>query len=161
MQAFCDFDGTISKDDVTDLILERFALPQWRDIEEEWVEGHITSAECMRRQMALVRTTLRDLDELLDGVEIDPGFASFKSFCDANDIRLTIVSDGVDYFIKRLLTKRGMSGIEVIANTLIARCPRQDRPASLLRSRLPVHSAKPARVYASVPLWLGGVTTSM
>ncbi|WP_025659645.1 MtnX-like HAD-IB family phosphatase [Rhizobium sp. IBUN] len=119
MQAFCDFDGTISSEDVTDLVLERFALPQWRDIEKKWVEGHISSAECMRRQIALVRTTISGLNRLLDDVEVDPDFASFKHFCDANGIRLTIVSDGVDYFIKRVLANNGLSDVKVVANRLV------------------------------------------
>jgi len=119
MQAFCDFDGTISKEDVTDLVLERFARPQWREIESDWVEGKITSTECMKRQIALIRTTPHDLDAFLDEIEIDSGFVSFKRFCDANNLRLTVVSDGVDYFIRRILLNHGMSGIDVRANTLV------------------------------------------
>src|SRR5438105_2768469 len=33
---FCDFDGTITQIDGTDAVLERFALPEWRDWESLW-----------------------------------------------------------------------------------------------------------------------------
>jgi 2,3-diketo-5-methylthio-1-phosphopentane phosphatase len=119
MRAFCDFDGTISKQDVTDLVLERFALPEWHDIEEDWIAGKIQAAECMRRQVALIQASRQELDLFLDEVDIDPHFLAFNRFCHENQIRLTVVSDGVDYFIRRVLARHGMSDIEVIANRLV------------------------------------------
>jgi 2-hydroxy-3-keto-5-methylthiopentenyl-1-phosphate phosphatase len=41
MQAFCDFDGTISVQDATDFILSRFADREWQDIEEQWKQGAV------------------------------------------------------------------------------------------------------------------------
>ena len=39
---FCDFDETISKEDSTDLILERFAADSnWLMVEKDWQNGHI------------------------------------------------------------------------------------------------------------------------
>jgi len=32
---FCDFDGTISSQDVVDVLFETYAEPAWRKIEEE------------------------------------------------------------------------------------------------------------------------------
>ena len=57
MQIFCDFDGTISIQDATDFILARFADAEWRDIEEQWKRGTIGSAQCMQRQVALIRAS--------------------------------------------------------------------------------------------------------
>src|SRR5262245_12565255 len=54
---FVDFDGTIASLDTTDLLLERFAAPQWRQIEEDWKAGLIGSRECLVRQIDLVRAT--------------------------------------------------------------------------------------------------------
>lgn len=41
----CDFDGTISRADVIDNVLQRFADPSWEGIEQEWLDGHIGSRE--------------------------------------------------------------------------------------------------------------------
>ena len=46
-RVFCDFDGTIALEDVTDSILERFALDGWQDIELQRKNGRIGSRECM------------------------------------------------------------------------------------------------------------------
>ncbi|WP_051228565.1 MtnX-like HAD-IB family phosphatase [Pleomorphomonas oryzae] len=119
MLAYCDFDGTIATDDVTDLVLDRFALPEWRDIEARWEAGLINSAECMQAQIRLIHAGQGEIDELLEQVEIDPGFADFKRFCDRNDIEIVIVSDGVDHFIRRVLACSGISGIRIVANRLI------------------------------------------
>ena len=77
MQVFCDFDGTISIEDATDMVLSRFAGSEWEDIERQWKQGLIGSAECMRRQIALIQASRKDLDDLLDTVSIDPALRSF------------------------------------------------------------------------------------
>jgi 2-hydroxy-3-keto-5-methylthiopentenyl-1-phosphate phosphatase len=119
MLAFCDFDGTIATEDVTDLVLGRFALPAWRDIEARWEAGAIDSAECMREQVRLIRAEQDEIDEFLGQVDIDPGFMDFKRFCDRSGIEVVIVSDGVDHFIHRVLALHEVSGIRIVANRLI------------------------------------------
>ncbi|MGO4440747.1 MtnX-like HAD-IB family phosphatase [Rhizobium sp. RAF56] len=118
MHVFCDFDGTISTEDATDLVLSEFADPEWREIEQHWKAGQIGSAECMRRQIGLIRATRLQLDRLLDQIAIDPGFPNFLCFCIRNAVPVTVVSDGVDYFIKRILARHGIHSLPVIANTL-------------------------------------------
>ncbi|NEK37403.1 MtnX-like HAD-IB family phosphatase [Rhizobium leguminosarum] len=119
MQVFCDFDGTISKEDVTDLVLERFALPEWHEIEDQWIDGKITSAQCMRRQVRLIEATREELDAFLDTIEIDSAFVAFKEFCERTGLSLIIVSDGVDHFISRVLARHGLPDIQIIANRLV------------------------------------------
>ncbi|MGO9173821.1 MAG: HAD-IB family phosphatase [Rhodomicrobium sp.] len=116
----CDFDGTISKADTTDAIFDRFA-PTWRSIEALWEAGEIGSAECMRRQIELMDASLPELDEALDGLEIDPTFFAFTQFCNAAGVELIVVSDGVDYFIRRMLLRAGLGRLPVRANRLIQR----------------------------------------
>ncbi|MDO1581364.1 MtnX-like HAD-IB family phosphatase [Rhizobium oryzicola] len=119
MKAFCDFDGTISKEDVTDLVLDRFALPEWHDVEARWERGEINSRQCMKAQVKLLRADIEELDAFLDTIEIDQGFLAFKKFCDEKQIGITIVSDGVDYFIRRILANHGITGVEIIANRMM------------------------------------------
>lgn len=118
MHIFCDFDGTISSSDATDQVLEKFAEGRWREIEEEWSRGIIGSRECMQRQIALIRATLPELNSFLDTISIDLGFRGLLAFCRSNALPLTIVSDGVDYFIKRILKRHQISGLPVMANVL-------------------------------------------
>ena len=118
IHVYCDFDGTITTRDATDFVLERLASPGWLELEAQWQRGVIGSAECMRRQIALLRATRKELDRVLDEVEIDEGFSEFASLCDYSSIPVTIISDGVDYFIHRILGRRKLDAFRVIANRL-------------------------------------------
>src|SRR5260370_26594034 len=100
---FVDFDGTISRADVVDAILEKFAGREWLRVEEEWRAGRIGSRECLRRQMALVRGTPAAIDALVDGIGIDEGFVALLDACASGGVPAHIVSDGFDYCIRRLL----------------------------------------------------------
>jgi 2-hydroxy-3-keto-5-methylthiopentenyl-1-phosphate phosphatase len=114
----CDFDGTISKHDVTDAILERFAPPDWEELEANWQEGLITSRQCMAEQYALIKAGEDEIDAFLDNVEIDPTFLDFLQYCRDSGYPLVIVSDGFDFYINRILSRYGISGVDVYSNHL-------------------------------------------
>jgi len=107
---FSDFDGTITQVDVTDVILGEFADPAWHEVEEEWVQGQIGSRECLKRQMAMVDASARQLDALIDAVPLDPGFAAFHALTRERGIPFYVVSDGFDYVIRRVLRNCGVDG---------------------------------------------------
>jgi 2,3-diketo-5-methylthio-1-phosphopentane phosphatase len=112
-----DFDGTISKVDTTDLLLERFAAPAWRDIEEEWKAGRIGSRECMVRQIDLVRATPAEMDAFIATVEIEPGFRGFVDRFRGQGHTLMVLSDGLDRTIRTVLD-RGDIDVPYFANHL-------------------------------------------
>lgn len=118
IHVFCDFDGTIADRDVTDALLEAFALPQWREAEALWKDAVIGSGECMRLQVDLLRCTRREMDLLLDTVSIDPAFPDFVAACRGEGIPVTVVSDGIDYAIHRILGNYGLEDLPVYANRL-------------------------------------------
>jgi 2-hydroxy-3-keto-5-methylthiopentenyl-1-phosphate phosphatase len=115
---FCDFDGTITKDDVIDKILEEFADPLWRDIEQSWVKGEIGSRDCLAMQTRLIKAKERDLLGFVEGVEIDETFIDFARYCNSKTIEIAILSDGIDLFIKSILNRFGLKDIKVFANGL-------------------------------------------
>lgn len=118
MQVFCDFDGTISVVDTTDRVLSRLAAPEWEALEADWLAGRIDAAACMKGQIALIGGSNAELDAVLDAVEIDPGFPAFAAWCADHKIPLTIVSDGVDYFIRRILARYGLEDLPIVSNRL-------------------------------------------
>ena len=120
---FLDFDGTISQKDVIDQILMRFADDKWLEIEDEWTSGKIGSRECLQKQFALVKASAFELDEFIDELELDEGFLDVIRFCDAANIKVHIVSDGFEYYIRRMLAKtfsdaETICKIEIFANSL-------------------------------------------
>src|SRR5438874_3510418 len=100
---FLDFDGTISRADVVDAILDRFADREWVRVEEDWRAGRIGSRECLRRQMALVRADPGAMDAVVDAIGIDQGLVALLLVCAGAGAPAFVVSDGFDYCIDRLL----------------------------------------------------------
>jgi 2,3-diketo-5-methylthio-1-phosphopentane phosphatase len=118
MLVFCDFDGTVSTVDTTDRVLSRLASPAWEALEADWIAGRLDAAACMRAQIALVEGDDAELDRVLDEIGLDPGFTAFAAWCAAAGVPLTIVSDGVDHFIRRILARHGLGDLPVVANRL-------------------------------------------
>ncbi|HWB44389.1 MAG TPA: MtnX-like HAD-IB family phosphatase [Hyphomicrobiaceae bacterium] len=114
---FVDFDGTISPVDTTDLLLERFGEPAWRDIEDDWKAGRIGSRECLVRQIDLVRATPSQVDELISGIEIDPAFYGFVDHCRRLGHSVTVVSDGLDRTVRTVLERNNIN-VPFYANKL-------------------------------------------
>jgi 2,3-diketo-5-methylthio-1-phosphopentane phosphatase len=149
----CDFDGTIATEDVTDSLLNRFADPAWVRFEDEWRAGRIGSRECMASQTALIRATRAELDAHLDTIGIDPHFTEFVALCRRAAIPLTVVSDGLDYAIRRILARYGMGDLAVISNCLVTVAPdryRLDFPYSRGDCRAASGTCKCA-VFSAVP----------
>jgi len=115
---FVDFDGTIVPCDATDLILETFADSGWHDIEQEWQAGRIGSRECMTRQISLLRATPEQMLAKIEEIDVDPGFATFVAECERNNIGITVVSDGMDFVIERVLRNAGHPQLKFFANHL-------------------------------------------
>lgn len=112
-----DFDGTITKKDTLSKFLEDYADPRWLDIENDWRDGKFGSQECLTRQFALVpNLNPQIIDEFLDTVEIDKGFIPFANKAKENNVPVVILSDGLDYFINKILDKHNLDYINVITN---------------------------------------------
>ncbi len=105
---FVDFDGTIVPADVTDTLFNRFALPEWLDIEADWKAGRIGSRECMARQVDLLRCTPAQYDAVCGEISVDPHFPEFVALCANAGIGMTVVSDGLDRSIRNLLGQAGL-----------------------------------------------------
>lgn len=123
----CDFDGTISVEDVTDSLLDRFAPPKWQVLERDWRAGRIGSAECMAGQVALLDASRAEIDAHLATLRIDTAFPRFVKAALAAGASLRIVSDGLDYAIRAILARHHLDNLPVLANRLVQAGPRKWR----------------------------------
>lgn len=112
-----DFDGTIAPHDTVDGLLERFADPAWKDVEEDWVAGRLNSRDCMRAQLALVDADRAVLEEYFQSVQVDPAFPDFIRYASTVG-EVAIVSDGIDYPIFRAMERCGVASTPVFSNRL-------------------------------------------
>ncbi len=113
----CDFDGTITKKDTINDFLDRFADKEWLEIEEGWVSGKISTCEAMLSQFGMIKGMTPEIfDNFFETVEIDDYFVEFYNLCKKKNIKIVIVSDGFEYFIRRILRRYGIEDIEIYSN---------------------------------------------
>lgn len=118
-RVFIDFDNTITRGDVLDRIVERFSeTTEWRSLEDAWVAGRIGARACLDGQMRGLRATWPEFTEVLDTVELDPGFADLQGMLQRSGTDLTILSDNFDLFLRHILRQRGMDAVPYRANHL-------------------------------------------
>jgi 2-hydroxy-3-keto-5-methylthiopentenyl-1-phosphate phosphatase len=118
VEVYCDFDGTVTRGDTIDVLLEKLAHPSWQEIEQRWVKGEIGSRECMRQQVPLIQGGWNAIEEVLQDVKIDPTFPKFAAWCRRNGVPLRIVSDGIDKVIYHILKREKIRVDNILANHL-------------------------------------------
>jgi 2-hydroxy-3-keto-5-methylthiopentenyl-1-phosphate phosphatase len=109
----CDFDGTVTEDDISFILLDAFAKGDWRTINKQHSEGKITVGRFNERAFGLVRASKKAmLDYLKDKVKVRPGFQKLVELCQQKGIRFVIVSNGLEFYIKRILEDMGLYNLE-------------------------------------------------
>ncbi|MEK7775053.1 MAG: MtnX-like HAD-IB family phosphatase [Candidatus Zixiibacteriota bacterium] len=115
--AICvDFDGTVTRRDVGYHIFHKFSGGRNDAVLPDWKAGRITTRECFRREAALARGSAEDILDYVDTFEIDSTFPQFVDLCASEGIPLAIVSDGMEFYIRRLLERDGLGHLQVFAN---------------------------------------------
>jgi 2-hydroxy-3-keto-5-methylthiopentenyl-1-phosphate phosphatase len=112
----CDFDGTITEEDISFLLLDAFAQGEWRRVLRKYREHKISVGEFNTRAFAMVKADEHTLLEALKGrVEVREGFRELVKYCLEKSFGLVVVSNGLDFYIRAVLTDLGLGNIEVHA----------------------------------------------
>lgn len=112
-----DFDGTISKSDTIDALLEKFADDRWQQYEQSWLAGEIDAVTCMSNQLALVDADHIALESFFRTIELDHSFCQFHAFA-RQFAHVVIASDGLDHAIKVSMQHSNFPDVPVFANHL-------------------------------------------
>ncbi len=111
VRIFSDFDGTISPRDIGEELF-RFLCGdrEFEETIERWRSGALSGVE-MYRRLARTASPFTDgqLQEFLQPFRVDATFPGFVKWCDEKGYPLTILSDGFDAYIGRVLEKDGLS----------------------------------------------------
>ena len=105
----CDFDGTISQEDVGIAVIEALGLEEAWEIEWRWRRGEISSMECLSQQWRLVQLPVRELLALIDSLPLDLDFPRFVALCRERQAEVVVVSDGLDLYVDRMLERMGFT----------------------------------------------------
>ena len=115
----CDFDGTVASDDVGNLLFRTFGrLGDALAVVDRWKQGEISSRECLEQEFAMLDVSRSELDEFILLRKLDPYFKDFLDFTKKRGMEVAIVSDGLDYYIEKMLLRNGSAHIDFLANHL-------------------------------------------
>lgn len=120
LKVFVDFDGTVTKEDVGNAFFRRYAGQSRYDaLLVEYKAERMSARQCFREGISAIgRVNREEAAGFVRDCAIDPHFASFVSFCRDHDIGLTIVSDGLSFYINEILDQHGMADVQVFSNVL-------------------------------------------
>ena len=115
-----DFDGTISRVDVGNSVLDRFTPEGWEAIDREVVKGSLGSREAYEKIAPMVRVDVNRLrTHVLKHAAIDPFFVRFCRLAGKRGVDVKIVSDGLDFYIRAILEKHRLGEIEFYSNRVV------------------------------------------
>jgi 2-hydroxy-3-keto-5-methylthiopentenyl-1-phosphate phosphatase len=118
VEVLCDFDGTITNEDIGFNIIKTFAGPGWHEIEDAYQRGEKGSREALLEIFALTRVSRETLQDYVEThFHVDPQFPAFVEFCRTLEIAVTVLSDGFDFYIDLMFNKFRVD-VPYLANTL-------------------------------------------
>ena len=105
MLILCDFDGTITDPDVTNLVWDKYGMKNWRRaLLPPYRSGEKTTLELMDMGWRVIDLPA---DELLDfarpRIVVRDGFDAMIAFCRARHWPFHVVSCGLDWYIRAFL----------------------------------------------------------
>lgn len=117
VRVFCDFDGTISLQDVGEHFFRTFAGQQAETSVQRLIGGKITMQQWLTEMCeAIPSISKKDFFDFVDQFTVDPQFKEFVRFCREHGISLSVLSDGLDAYVKRVLSNAELSQVRTFAN---------------------------------------------
>jgi len=118
-QLWIDFDGTITKKDTLNELIENYSIDNsWELIEQRWAAGHIGSRQCLEEEFALLRIPKDELHTAIERIEIDKGIIKLLKIAKSHSLTVAILSDGVDFFINQILKNNGITDVAIRSNSI-------------------------------------------
>jgi len=112
----CDFDGTLTNEDISFKILNRYATINWREVLKRYMDEEISVGQFNQKVFRSVKenrsTLLKFIEENKD---VRDGVPEFLAFCQQSGLDLHIVSNGLELYIKHILDSLGYSNIPIHA----------------------------------------------
>ena len=111
-----DFDDTAAAQNVAELLLNRFGHPDWKEVRQSFRDGYMDLKEYQEitfRNIQADRATMQSY--VKEHANLRPYFKELWGFCQANEIPMAVVSQGLDFYIEALLEKEGVARVPVYA----------------------------------------------
>jgi len=113
-----DFDGTITEEDVSYLLLDTYAGNGWRTYLEAYESGKITVGAFNKLAFSLVKASLEEMEQLIftsPHVKVRPGFREFIRYCQGKEYFVQVTSNGLRFYVEAILQHQGITGVDIHA----------------------------------------------
>ncbi len=115
----CDFDGTVAGEDVGNLLFRTFTENEASlKVVSQWKKGLLSSRDCLEQECALAKASRTELDRFIRDRKLDTYFKDFLDFTKKRGMELVILSDGLDYYIEKMLLRSGAAEVNFFANKM-------------------------------------------
>ena len=112
----CDFDGTITEEDMGFLLLDSFGSESWRRLLTDYRENRMSVGRFNTRAFAMIKADKQTLLKFVRSrVKIRAGFQKLLDCCRQRGFRFVIVSNGLVFYIEAILRDIGIDNIDILA----------------------------------------------
>lgn len=118
----CDFDGTISPQDIGAAFVRKFSAGRDGDRElllKEWFAGGLGHRELTRRECELVTATEEEALLFARTHRLDPHFAPFVREALGRGDSVMVVSEGFDFYVRDHLARAGFPDLPWASNRAV------------------------------------------
>lgn len=117
LRVFCDFDGTAATEDVGEQLFRTFAGGKAVEIVQRYFKGKLNARQCLEEECAAVESlSPEEFERFIKQFALDPYFDEFVRFCESLEIPVVILSDGLDFYVSRILRWQGLERLSFFAN---------------------------------------------
>ncbi len=98
-------------------MFREYAGEKAKEIVRRYIDGEINARECLTQVCAAMGSLSREeFIRFVDRFDIDPHFPEFIRFCEEREIPVTILSDGLDAYVERVLNNYKLGRLVWFAN---------------------------------------------
>ncbi|WP_409342332.1 MtnX-like HAD-IB family phosphatase [Paenibacillus sp. MBLB4367] len=116
-----DFDGTLMKEDVGDILMKELGVmerPETQEVTRKFIDRELGTMKWIEVAYSFLEGKQKEVDALLENVSPRQGALRFLDFCSERGIPVIILSDGMAYYIEKLTRKFDIQVQEVISNPI-------------------------------------------
>ncbi|MGN7382355.1 MtnX-like HAD-IB family phosphatase [Paenibacillus sp. SAFN-117] len=116
-----DFDGTLMQQDVGDLLMKKAGVEKEPAVVEAYRQfdaGQVGSMEVARTSYSFLADRKSLVDDVIRQINPREGAADFLDFCRKHGIPVTILSDGMEYYIREIIRKFDYQVEQIISNPI-------------------------------------------
>lgn len=111
-----DFDGTLTKKDFYQIVMDEYLKDQCEEMHKDWKAKKIKDVDYLGYVFKNIRRNEEGIYEAIMKISIDPFAREFIDKVKLAGGDFIIISAGTSYYIDKVLQEHGINGVEVYSN---------------------------------------------